>query len=125
MKDAGMEVVTSQSAYWEQKDAFDVATQIYGKYGGELKAMLCANDSMALGAVQALKDKEIKIIGFDNISAIQALIKEGKVVCTVDQHADQIAVKGIEYALGILKTSNASADQETSVDLITVDDLQQ
>ena len=123
MLEAGMEVVTSQSAYWEQKDAFDVATQISGKYGAELKAILCANDSMALGAVQALKDKEIKIIGFDNISAIQSLIKEGRVVCTVDQHADQIAVKGIEYALNIIETGVAPSDQETPVDLITADDL--
>ncbi len=125
MNDAGMEICTSQSAYWEQKDAFDVTTQIYNKFGAELKAVLCANDSMALGAVQALKGKDIKITGFDNISAIQTLIKEGKVVCTVDQHADKIAVRGIEYALEILKTGTAAGDRETAVDLITAETLKQ
>ena len=107
MKEAGMEICTSQSANWEQKDAYDIATQIYNKFGGELKAVLCANDSMALGAVQALREKDVKVIGFDNISAIQTLVKEGRVVCTVDQHGDKIAVRGIEYALESLKTAES------------------
>ncbi len=123
MNAAGMEICTSQSAYWEQKNAFDLATQISAKFGDELKAVLCANDSMALGAVQALKGKDIKVIGFDNISAIQALIKEGRVLCTVDQYADRIAVNGIEYALEVLKTGIKPEDKETAVDLVTLDDL--
>ncbi len=124
MKEAGIEICSSQSAHWEQKNAFDIATQIHNKFGDDLKAVLCANDSMALGAVQALKGKDVKIIGFDNISAIQSLIKEGEVVCTVDQHAGEIAVKGIEYALEILDTGAAPIDQETAVDLITAENLQ-
>jgi len=123
MQAAEIEVVTSQSAYWEQKNAYDMATQIYAKYGSELNAILCANDNMALGAVQALKGKNVQIIGFDNISAIQTLIKEGKVLCTVDQHAGQIAVNGIEYALEILKTGVKPDDRETMVNLVTVGDL--
>lgn len=123
MKDAGIEICSSQSAYWEQENAYDVATQIYTKYGSQLSAILCANDNMALGAVQALKGKNVKIIGFDNISAVQTLIQEGKILCTVDQHADKIAVNGIEYALEILNTGVKPEDRETSVDLITIEDL--
>ena len=78
---------------------------------------------MALGAVQALKGKDVKIIGFDNISAIQTLIKEGRVLCTVEQYADRIAVNGIEYALEVLKTGESPADKETPVDLITIESL--
>ena len=59
------------------------------------------------------------VIGFDNISAIQELMAKGKILCTVDQHADQIAVKGIQYALEILRTKATPADKETPVDLIT------
>jgi ribose transport system substrate-binding protein len=123
MNEAGMEICTSQSANWEQKEAYDIAMQIHNKFGDELKAVLCANDSMALGAAQALKGKQVKVVGFDNISAVQSLIKEGKVVCTVDQHGDQIAVFGIEYALEVLKTGETPVDRETAVDLITAEDL--
>lgn len=123
MDEAGMEIVTSQSAYWEQNNAFDITTQISAKFGDDLKAMLCANDSMALGAVQALRGKDVKVVGFDNISAIQTLIKEGKVLCTVDQFGDQIAVNGIEYALEVLETGVNPADRETPVKLVTKEDL--
>ena len=43
------------------------------------------------------------VVGFDNIAAMQQLLREGKVVATADQHGDQLAVFGIEYALEMLK----------------------
>lgn len=124
MKAAGMKILTSQSAYWETDKAYELVNQIYNRQGAELKAVLCANDSMTLGAVRALQGKDVKVVGFDNISAVQDLIKAGKVVCTIDQHADQIAVNGIVYALEILKTGAEPADKETPVDLVTAETLQ-
>ena len=126
MKAAGMNVVTSQSAYWETEKADKLVAGILAA-NADLKAILCANDSMALGAVSALRaagrlDK-VLVIGFDNITAVQSLMKEGKVLCTIDQHADQIAVNGIKYALEILRTKATPADKETPVDLITPDKL--
>jgi len=123
MKAAGMEVATSQSAYWETDRAYKLVSQIYNTFGADLKAVLCANDSMALGAVNALKDKDVLVAGFDNISAVQELIKEGRIVCTVDQHADRIAVNGIKHALEILETKQTPRDRETPVDLITAESL--
>jgi ribose transport system substrate-binding protein len=82
---------------------------------------------MALGAVAALKEAGksdlVLVVGFDNISAVQHLIKEGKIRATVDQHAGQLAVYGIEYALEILDKKAAAADRETPVDLITAEKL--
>ncbi len=123
MRAAGMEIATSQSGYWETDRAYKLVTQIYNKFGADLKAVLCANDSMALGAVNALKGKDVLVVGFDNITAVQALIKEGRIVCTVDQHADQIAVFGIKHALEILETEQTPKDKETPVDLITAESL--
>jgi ribose transport system substrate-binding protein len=123
MAAAGLVVATSQSAYWETDRAYKLVSQIHNKYGDELKAVLCANDSMALGAANALKGKDVLIAGFDNISAVQQLIREGHIVCTVDQHADRIAVNGIEYALEILETGTMPEDKETPVDLITAESL--
>jgi len=126
MKAAGMKVVSSQSGYWEQDNARKVTGGMVARYP-KLKALLCANDSMAVGAVAALgpvgKQGEVLVIGFDNISAIQEFMKEGKVLCTVDQYADQIAVNGIEYALEIIAKKTVPADKQTPVTLITPDDL--
>jgi ribose transport system substrate-binding protein len=94
----------------------------------DVKAVLCANDSMALGAVAALRaagrDRQIYVAGFDNISAVQALVGSGAVLATADQHGDQLAVYGIEYALERLRDPRAPlADRETPVDLVTAETL--
>ena len=121
MKEAGMNIVTSQSAHWETSKATPLVSSILNS-NPQIKAFLCANDSMALGAHTALKDArklgQVMIVGFDNIQAMQELIRKGDVLCTVDQHGDQIAAYGIEYALEILKTKSTPADKETPVDLI-------
>ena len=123
MKAAGMEIATSQSAYWETDKAYKLVTQIHNTFGADLKAVLCANDSMALGAVNALKGKDVLVVGFDNISAVQELIKEGRILCTVDQHAGRIATHGITYAMEILKTKQTPQNQETPINLVTAESL--
>jgi ribose transport system substrate-binding protein len=124
MKAAGMKIASSQSGYWETDKANQVVAAVITEHP-ELKAVLCANDSMALGAVAALRAAgklgAVQVVGFDNIAAMQQLLKEGKVLATADQHADKLAVFGIEYALEMLKTKQAPADRETPVDLITAE----
>jgi ribose transport system substrate-binding protein len=126
MKAAGAAIASSQSGYWERDPANKVVAGMITQYP-DLKAVLCANDNMALGAVAALKAAgkldQVLVIGYDNISAVQKLMKDGRILCTIDQHADQIGVYGIEYALEILAKKTTPADKETPVDLITPDKL--
>lgn len=126
MKAAGMDIVTSQSGYWEMAKANQVVSAILTEHP-DIKALLCANDNMALGAVAARKEAgktdDVLIIGFDNISAVQELLKQGGILCTIDQHADKLAIYGIEYALDMLKNKGEPQDRETPVDLITAETL--
>ena len=122
MKAAGAEVVVVQSGRWEQSLANSVAAAMISEHP-ELEALLCANDSMALGAAaavrQAGKTGEILIVGFDNIPAVQGLMERGRILATADQHAADLATFGIEAALEILRGEAAPEDRETPVDLIT------
>ena len=122
MKAAGMKVVTSQTAYWETDKANAIARSMITAHP-EIKALLCANDSMALGALNAVEESgksgKITVVGYDNISAAKQLAQEGKLLATADQHADQLAVFGIEYALEMLDKKGTPADKETPVDLVT------
>lgn len=122
MKAASMNIVTIQSGNWEMEKANNVTTAILSEHA-DLKAVLCANDNMALGAVAALqaagKSGKVLVVGFDNIGAIRPMLSDGRVIATADQHADQLAVFGIEAALKILKGQAPPADQTTAVDLIT------
>jgi ribose transport system substrate-binding protein len=121
MKAAGMNIIAVQSGNWEMEKANNVAAAILSEHP-DLKALLCANDNMALGAVAAIqaagKTRKILVVGFDNISAVRPMIADGRVLATADQHADQLAVFGIEAALKILKGEAPPADQTTAVDLI-------
>jgi ribose transport system substrate-binding protein len=77
---------------------------------------------MALGAAaavrQAGKTGQVLVVGFDNIAAVHQLIQDGRVLATADQHADRLAVFGIEYALKILRGEAKPDDMQTPVDLI-------
>lgn len=126
MKDASAEVVTIQSAQWEMAKADAVSSSILAQHP-DLAAILASNDSMALGAAAAVKSAgktdQVAVVGFDNISAARELIKEGRLFATADQHADKLAVFGIEVALSILKGESAPEDRKTPVDLVTRDTL--
>ncbi|QDV56542.1 sugar ABC transporter substrate-binding protein [Rosistilla oblonga] len=129
MKQAGMEIVSSQSADWETNKANTITASMLSEHP-QIKAILAANDSMALGAVAAIKSAgktgEVLVVGFDNIGAVQQLIREEKVLATADQHGDQLAVYGIETALKILKDpAAATEDVQTPVDLVTKETLAQ
>jgi ribose transport system substrate-binding protein len=122
MKAAGMKIVSVQSGEWEVEKASTVAAGLLTANPG-LKALLCANDSMALGAAAAVqsaqKAGQVQIIGFDNISALKPLLADGRVLATADQHGDQLAVFGIEAALKALKDKSVPSDMQTPVDVVT------
>lgn len=127
MKDAGVTIVDSQSAEWEMSKASTIASSMLSEHP-EIKAILAANDSMALGAMAGIKSAgrsgEVLIVGFDNISAVQTAILDGKIMATADQHGDQLAVFGIEFALEMLADADAAPeDKETPVDLVTAETL--
>jgi len=53
----------------------------------------------------------------------EAPVEEGRILCTVDQHAGELAVFGIEHALEMLENGATPSDRETPVDLVTADSL--
>lgn len=127
MAAGGMKIVASQSGQWESDKANAVAAGMLTEHP-EIKALLCANDSMALGAAAAARSAgradKILIIGYDGISAVRDLIREGRILCTVEQHGDRLAVFGIEAALESLRTGGATAsDRQTPVELVTAETL--
>ena len=122
MNAAGMTIVATQSGQWEMEKANGVAAGILAA-NSNVKALLCANDNMALGAAAAVqsagKTGQVHIVGFDNIVALKPLLADGRVLATCDQHGDQLAVFGIEAALKVLKGKTTPADQQTPVDVVT------
>ena len=127
MKEADIEIVDSQSANWEMREANIITASMLTRYP-DIKGILAGNDSMAMGALAAVKTigklGAIQIVGFDNISAVNQAIAAGEILATADQHADKLAAYGIDYALALLADEKAIlADRETPVDLVTAKDI--
>ena len=121
MQAAGMNIVSTQAADWEQAKAAAVAAALLSE-NPELKAILCANDSMALGAVAAVRQAgrqgAVQVIGFDNISAANELVQSGELLATGEQYGSKLAVFGIEYALSAIAGEEIIGDRNTPVDVI-------
>ena len=119
-------VVSVQDGNWHQAKASTIASAMIAEYPN-LKALLCSNDNMAIGAVAAVRQAgrtgEIRVVGFDNISATHELLRNGDMFATADQYGSQLAIYGVEYALQILRDGSVPDDRETRVDLITASDL--
>jgi ribose transport system substrate-binding protein len=116
-----MKIVSVQSGDWEIAKGNAVAAQMLNAHPN-LKALLAGNDSMALGAVSAVKAAgktgQVKVVGYDNIKAIQPMIADGRVLATADQYAARQAMFGIDVALKILK-----GEKVDSVDGVIVTDV--
>jgi len=126
VKKYNLNVLASTTAHWETEEANTVVTNLLTKYP-DVKGIMCANDSMVLGAVKAVeaagKIKKVKIVGFDNIGAVQSLIKEGKALATIDQFGPEMAANAIKVGMRILKGEKLSGWQKTPVKLITAKEL--
>jgi ribose transport system substrate-binding protein len=123
---AGMKIVAAGSGQWEMAKANSVAAAMLSEHP-KLKGIAASNDSMALGAAAAVKaaglEGKVLVVGFDNISAVQQMIRDGKMLATVDQHGDQLAVYGIEQALDMLAGKAKAEDRQTPTDLVTAETL--
>ena len=122
----GLKLLDSKTAHWETEEANTLMTNLLTKYP-DVQGIMCANDSMALGVEKAIaaagKTGTIQIVGFDNIGAVQSLIKDGKVLATIDQFGPEMAANAIKVGMKILEGEKLSGWQKTPVKLITKKDL--
>ncbi|MBQ0131590.1 MAG: sugar ABC transporter substrate-binding protein [Comamonas sp.] len=125
MQAAKMNIVGIQSGNWEIANGNTVAAGMMREHP-DLKAILAGNDSMALGAVAAVKAAgkagKVIVVGYDNIQAIKPMLKDGRVLATADQYAAKQAAFGIEVALKAIKdkTPQAQLPAEVKTDVVLV-----
>lgn len=122
-----LELLDSKTAHWETEEANTLMSNFLIQYP-MVQGAMCANDSMALGAVRAIESaglsEEVLVVGFDNIPAVQPLILEGKMLATVEQFGAQMAVMGIEYGLRTLEGETFEGWVPTPIELITAAELE-
>jgi D-allose transport system substrate-binding protein len=90
-------IVASQPADWDRTMAFDLANSFITRYPN-LKGIYACNDTMAMGALEAVKrsGKAIIVVGTDgNPDAIDS-VKAGELGATVAQDTNAIGSIGFE-----------------------------
>lgn len=85
-----VQLVASLPADWDRARALDVASTIMQR-NPDLKAIYAANDTMALGALQAVKNAgkqgKIVVVGTDGVPEALASVQQGGLDATVAQDA--------------------------------------
>ncbi|WP_077033866.1 sugar ABC transporter substrate-binding protein [Pelomonas sp. KK5] len=125
MTAAGAQVVGVQSGQWEIDKGNTVAAGMMREHP-DLKALLAGNDSMALGAIAAVKAAgktgKVQVVGYDNIAAVKPMLADGRMLATADQFGAKQAVFGIETALKAIADKKSQSDMpaEIKTDVVLV-----
>lgn len=114
----GLRMVARQSANWDRREAFQkMETLIQGNRG--INGVIAGNDTMALGAMAALKAAGlggVVVVGFDGSpDAIQS-IKAGEIRATALQPAALIARLAVEQAHSLVTTGSTGQPEKQSID---------
>ena len=82
----GIELLASQTGLYQRRPALDVMQSLLTRLP-TIDAVVCANDEMAIGAVEALtaagREKTL-VVGIDCIPDATALMRDGKILASAD-----------------------------------------
>lgn len=107
------EVLACQTANWKRDEAMALAEDWLTTYGDDLKAIICENDDMALGALSACKAAgrtDVLIGGVDGLDEAVDAVKAGEMVISVLQDSYGQGTEGVETALKIAKGEEYQQD---------------
>lgn len=116
---SAINLVASQPADWDRDKALNVAANLIQRYP-DLKAIYACNDTMALGALQAVQNagKNIIVVGTDGAPEAIQSVKDGKLGATVAQDAVQVGAASVRALIDAVKNKKTGSDNP---EYITVD----
>ena len=119
-------IVATETANWKIDEAMAVTTQMLRDHP-EIRLLFCANDMMALGAIQALKTTgrlTVKVAGYDALDEALDAIRQGKLEATIDQQAAVQGYRGIRAAVELMQGKSVPPETLVETKLITRSTLQ-
>ena len=107
---ANVQLVASLPGDWDRSKALDVTNTILQR-NPDLKAIYAANDGMALGALQAVKNAnklgKVMVIGTDGVPEAIASVKAGELTATAAQDSAAMGAKALGAMFDALKNKPA------------------
>lgn len=115
--DEKLNVVAKQTASFDRAEGMSVMENILQAQPG-VKGVFAHNDEMALGALEAIGDKDIVVIGFDATDDALAAIKEGKMAATVAQQPDLMGATAVDTAVKLINGETVEKELPVEVTLV-------
>ena len=117
-----MKMVARQSANWDQTEALSVMESII-QANPDIKGVICGNDTMAMGAMAALKAANMRnviVCGFDGSNDVRDSILAGEIKATGLQPAYGIAQIAVEQADMYIKTGSTGQPEKQLMDCVLI-----
>jgi erythritol transport system substrate-binding protein len=117
-----LKMVARQSANWSQTEAYEKMESII-QANPEIKGVICGNDTMAMGAMAALKAAgkgDVIVVGFDGSNDVRDSILAGDIKATVLQPAYRIAQMAVEQADKYLKEGSTGLPEKQLMDCVLI-----
>jgi D-allose transport system substrate-binding protein len=121
---SAIKLVASQPADWDRIKALDTATNIMQAHP-DIKAFYCANDTMALGVLEAVQNakKDILVVGTDGVPEAVQSVKDGKLAATVAQDPAKMGATSLQILTNAIKNNAALPEVGKDVEVIPVDSI--
>jgi inositol transport system substrate-binding protein len=116
-------IVAEQSANWQREQGLTVTQNILTSLGTQAPdVVLCEDDDMALGALEALRTSGmsgVKVLGFNATPEALARVRDGELAATVEQSPVRQARAALEQLLANIRAHTPIAGASITPILIT------
>ncbi len=116
--DEKLDVVSSQTANFNRSEGMTVMENML-QANSDIQGVFAHNDEMALGAVEAIGNKDILVVGFDATDDAMAAVAEGRMAATVAQKPDLMGATAVETALKLIAGESVEKEIPVEVELVT------
>ncbi len=117
-----VQIVFSDDGEWTTENGLKFAEN-WLQTGTEINAFVCQNDSMAMGAVKAVEDKNlqdtIKVYGVDAVADAVQAVADGRLEITVSQATERQAQSSVDAAMQLI--AGETVDSEILVEALIID----
>ena len=123
-----VKILDKQTGQWQRNEGLMKTEDWLNRFGKDLQAILSNNDDMALGAIQALKDKkrtDVIVVGVDATPDALTSISKGELAATVFQDAAGQGGGAVEVAVKAAKGQKMPKETWIPFKLVTPENLSQ
>ncbi|WP_246218486.1 substrate-binding domain-containing protein [Litoribacterium kuwaitense] len=121
-----IKLLAEQTANWSRAEALSTMENWIQTYGDDIDGVIAQNDEMAIGAINALNAQgmnDIPVVGVDGVKDALQAVKEGTMIATVFQNAQEQGETVIELAIKAAKGEEIDQKYEIPFELVTKENV--